>query len=37
MAFMYRSMECAFMTESSIFSVMTGWIADNLFKLFFAY
>jgi len=27
----------SFMTESSVFSIMVGWIAEILFMLFFAY
>jgi len=36
MAFMYRGMGCAFPSVFSVFSVMAGWIAEMLFRLFFA-
>jgi len=37
MAFMHRDMGVHFTSESSVFSMIAGWIAKVLFMLFYAY
>ena len=37
MAFTYQDMGHAFHEYITVFSVMTGWITEILFKLFFVY
>ena len=37
MAFTNRDTGCTFHEYISVFFVMTGWIAETLFMLFFAY